>query len=125
MCSFGALIGKVTPTQLLWLLLIEVPLYAINARLASSLGALDVGGSITIHAFGAYYGLAASLVDLIALHLAPRLQFAFTHNSLAFCSDSAFSKELIQAGSSDPFTGPKTCIISRHLATAIHRYLVI
>ena len=42
---------------------LQVPLYAINQHLvADKLKALDVGGSITIHAFGAYYGLAASLV---------------------------------------------------------------
>ena len=41
----------------------QVPLYAINQHLVvDKLHALDVGGSITIHAFGAYYGLAASLV---------------------------------------------------------------
>ena len=40
-----------------------MPLYAINQHLVvDKLHALDVGGSITIHAFGAYYGLAASLV---------------------------------------------------------------
>jgi ammonium transporter Rh len=40
-----------------------VPLYALNQHLCfKTLQALDMGGSITIHAFGAYYGLAASLV---------------------------------------------------------------
>ena len=44
-------------------LCLQVPLYAINQHLVvEKLNALDVGGSITIHAFGAYYGLAASLV---------------------------------------------------------------
>jgi len=42
---------------------VQVPLYAINQHLVvDKLNALDVGGSITIHAFGAYYGLAASMV---------------------------------------------------------------
>ena len=49
--------------QTLWILVLEVPLYAINFKIAEELGALDGGGSITIHAFGAYYGLAASIVS--------------------------------------------------------------
>lgn len=41
----------------------QVPFYALNQHLCfKTLEALDMGGSITIHAFGAYYGLAASLV---------------------------------------------------------------
>ena len=44
-----------------------MPLYAINQHVVvDKLEALDVGGSITIHAFGAYYGLAASIVLSIA-----------------------------------------------------------
>lgn len=68
-CSFGALLGKVTPTQILWLLVLEVPIYAVNAKLADRLGALDVGGSITIHTFGAFYGLAASKVVGFSPHM--------------------------------------------------------
>ena len=61
MISFGAVLGKATPAQVLWLMALEVPVYAVIAQLvAGRWAALDVGGSITIHAFGAGYGLAAS-----------------------------------------------------------------
>ena len=57
MISFGAVLGKASPSQLLWLLALEVPVYAANAQLvAGRWAALDVGGSITIHAFGGWVG---------------------------------------------------------------------
>ncbi|KAG2430162.1 hypothetical protein HXX76_010261 [Chlamydomonas incerta] len=63
MIAFGAIIGKATPTQLLWLLFWQVPLYALNQQLViHTFKALDMGGTIVIHLFGAYYGLAASLM---------------------------------------------------------------
>eukprot|EP00611_Tribonema_gayanum_P002169 TRINITY_DN11586_c0_g1_i4.p1 TRINITY_DN11586_c0_g1~~TRINITY_DN11586_c0_g1_i4.p1 ORF type:complete len:500 (+),score=213.58 TRINITY_DN11586_c0_g1_i4:192-1691(+) len=61
MIAFGAVIGKATPTQLLWMLFMQVPVYALNQHLVVKVfEALDMGGTIVIHAFGAYYGLAAS-----------------------------------------------------------------
>jgi ammonium transporter Rh len=61
MITFGAVIGFATPTQLVWLLAAEVPIYAANFYLVThSIGTFDVGGSITIHVFGAFYGLGAS-----------------------------------------------------------------
>eukprot|EP00798_Chlamydomonas_sp_ICE-L_P024559 gene24559-10170_t len=63
MIAFGAVIGKTSPTQLLWLVIAQVPLYAVNQHLVIyTFKALDMGGSIVIHLFGAYYGLAASLM---------------------------------------------------------------
>lgn len=63
MIAFGAVLGKTTPTELLWLLFLMVPFYGLNQHLVfHTFSALDVGGSISIHAFGAYYGLAASRV---------------------------------------------------------------
>ena len=63
MISFGAVLGKATPTQMLWLSFFMVPLYGLNQHLVfETFKAFDIGGSVSIHAFGAYYGLAASLM---------------------------------------------------------------
>ncbi|XP_052804715.1 ammonium transporter Rh type B-like isoform X1 [Mya arenaria] len=59
--SFGAVLGKTTPLQLLIMGLIEVILAQINGMVChDKLHAVDVGESMYIHAFGAYFGLAVS-----------------------------------------------------------------
>ncbi|XP_063002389.1 ammonium transporter Rh type B isoform X2 [Elgaria multicarinata webbii] len=61
--SFGALLGKTSPAQLLLLTWGEVTLFGINEYiLLSLLGAKDAGGSMTIHTFGAYFGLMVSRI---------------------------------------------------------------
>lgn len=55
--------------------------YAPLQLVAGSLGALDVGGSITIHAFGAVYGLAASF------WLSPKGAGAHPKNKASYTSD--------------------------------------
>uniref|UniRef100_A0A8C3RYZ7 Rh family B glycoprotein (gene/pseudogene) n=1 Tax=Chelydra serpentina TaxID=8475 RepID=A0A8C3RYZ7_CHESE len=61
--SFGAVLGKTSPVQLLLMALFEVTLFGINEYvLLSIIGAKDAGGSMTIHTFGAYFGLMVSRV---------------------------------------------------------------
>jgi len=62
--SFGGLIGKVGPMQLLILVCFEVVFYSANKILILTrwLDIVDCGGTIVIHMFGAYFGLAAALV---------------------------------------------------------------
>jgi len=61
MISYGAVIGKVTPFQLLLMSVIEVFGFWANFRLTmTEVGAHDVGGGYVIHMFGAYFGLAAT-----------------------------------------------------------------
>ncbi|XP_059078564.1 ammonium transporter Rh type A-like isoform X2 [Tigriopus californicus] len=59
--SFGAVIGKISPLQCLVMVILETPLYLANLHIGYSLlTALDAGGTIFIHAFGAYFGLGIS-----------------------------------------------------------------
>ena len=60
--SFGAILGKCNALQLLVLATIEIVFYSLNASICvNQLEAVDVGGSMYVHTFGAYFGIAASL----------------------------------------------------------------
>jgi ammonium transporter Rh len=60
--SFGGLIGKISPTQVAVLTVIELVCYCANKVyfLTNFLEIADCGGTIIIHLFGAYFGLACS-----------------------------------------------------------------
>ncbi|NWI50898.1 RHAG protein, partial [Calyptomena viridis] len=61
--SFGAVLGKTSPIQMLILTILEITIFACNEHLVTEVfQATDVGASMTIHAFGAYFGLAVTLV---------------------------------------------------------------
>ncbi|XP_061097391.1 ammonium transporter Rh type A isoform X2 [Conger conger] len=61
--SFGAVLGKTSPVQLLIMTVLEITIFSANEHLvAEELGASDVGASMTIHAYGAYFGLAVARV---------------------------------------------------------------
>jgi len=60
--SFGAVLGVTSPVQLLVMATLEVVFYNVSLYITSRLQLIDVGGSVVIHAFGAYFGLAVSFV---------------------------------------------------------------
>jgi ammonium transporter Rh len=79
--TFGALIGKTSPTQMLCVAIFEVIFYNINENVGLHLGCSDVGGSYVIHMFGAYFGLACSFV------LSPRSASGRSDNAAVYHSD--------------------------------------
>ncbi|XP_004590487.2 ammonium transporter Rh type A [Ochotona princeps] len=59
--SFGAVLGKTSPIQMLIMTIMEISVFAGNEYLVSEIfKASDIGASMTIHAFGAYFGLAVA-----------------------------------------------------------------
>lgn len=61
--SFGAVLGKTNPVQMLLLTFLEITAFAVNEYLVTEIfQATDTGASMTIHAFGAYFGLAVTLI---------------------------------------------------------------
>lgn len=80
--TFGGLLGKVSPTQLLFVCIVELVFYALNAQiLLSSLGIADIGGTMVIHMFGAYFGLACSWM------CSPKASFTSEKNGSVVTSD--------------------------------------
>ena len=60
--SFGAVLGKLTPVQLLVMALVEVVIYGLNETIGVvDLEVVDMGGSIFVHTFGAYFGLGVAM----------------------------------------------------------------
>ncbi|XP_067400675.1 ammonium transporter Rh type A isoform X2 [Emydura macquarii macquarii] len=61
--SFGAVLGKTSPIQMLIMTILEITIFSCNEHLVVDVfKATDTGASMTIHAFGAYFGLAAARV---------------------------------------------------------------
>ncbi|KAA0712982.1 C 1 FRhcg1 Rhesus blood group family type [Triplophysa tibetana] len=61
--AYGALLGKVSPVQLMVLTLFGVTLFAVEEYIILYLlHVKDAGGAMVIHTFGGYYGLAISRV---------------------------------------------------------------
>ncbi|KAI0218290.1 Ammonium transporter Rh type B-A [Lamellibrachia satsuma] len=61
--SFGAVLGKTSALQLVMMAVCEIVLYHLNIYIGTKYyKAADIGGSMFIHVFGAYFGLAFSLV---------------------------------------------------------------
>ncbi|ERE87060.1 ammonium transporter Rh type A, partial [Cricetulus griseus] len=59
--SFGAVLGKTSPIQMLIMTILEIAVFAGNEYLViEKFKASDTGASMTIHAFGAYFGLAVA-----------------------------------------------------------------
>ncbi|ESO83379.1 hypothetical protein LOTGIDRAFT_133634 [Lottia gigantea] len=61
--TFGAVLGKVSPLQMVVVALIEVVLATLNEKVGVQIFQVsDIGGSIFVHAFGAFFGLALARV---------------------------------------------------------------
>jgi ammonium transporter Rh len=61
--SFGVYMGKVSRIQLLVIMAIEVVMYAVNEFiLLEELKVADIGGSMLVHIFACYFGMAVTFV---------------------------------------------------------------
>ncbi|XP_041789255.1 ammonium transporter Rh type C 2 [Chelmon rostratus] len=82
--AYGALLGKVSPVQLMVVTLFGITLFAVEEYIILTLlHCRDAGGSMVIHAFGGYYGLAISWVLYRPnLHLSKRLNGSVYHSDV-------------------------------------------
>ena len=61
--TFGAVLGRASPFQMIIIAFMECIFYSANEALnINIIKAADAGGSMLIHTFGAYFGLAVSVI---------------------------------------------------------------
>lgn len=61
--TFGVLLGKVNARQMITIAFIESLFYGLAESICvEKYKAVDMGGSMYVHTFGAYFGVAASMV---------------------------------------------------------------
>ncbi|XP_026167911.1 ammonium transporter Rh type C-like 2 [Mastacembelus armatus] len=82
--AYGAVLGKVSPVQLMVLTLFGITLFAVEEYIILELlHARDAGGSMVIHTFGAYYGLSISwMLYRRNLDQSSRLQGSVYHSDV-------------------------------------------
>merc|ERR1712137_1457766 len=80
--TYGALIGKVGPLQMVILAFLECIFYSLNESIgAGELMAVDMGGSMFVHMFGAVFGVTASKVLSNSKYLQQKAMHAPYHIS--------------------------------------------
>lgn len=84
--TFGVLLGRVSLPQLFVIASIETFIWAFNeALIIVELKATDIGGSMVLHMFGAYFGLAASyFLQAKRSNNHPNNVSSYTSNLVAF-----------------------------------------
>ena len=83
MISFGALLGKASPLELVFIAISEMVFYGLNESIGViEMQAVDMGGSIFVHTFGAYFGLAVSYM------VTPRDKFEEKDEGSTYTSDT-------------------------------------
>ena len=81
--TLGVILGKASPIQLFLITMIEVFLYSINRGICESiLEAIDPGGAIYIHLFGAVFGLGVAKMIYNPRSVAHEEEISLYHSDL-------------------------------------------
>ena len=79
--TFGVVIGKTSPAQMCMVAIIETIFFALLEVICLEWGIADIGGSMLIHEYGAFFGIALALI--IGAHKAK----ASSDNTAVYHSD--------------------------------------
>lgn len=81
--AWGAVLGKTSPLQMLIMSMIQMPLFACNEWLTlDKFQAVDPGASMICHAFGAYFGLAVTVMLYRKDHISNPKEEAVYHSDV-------------------------------------------